>query len=47
MIEDLFNAPKEKKSPLVFLDVDTGVEISFKLSDLEIVCFDTRVPKEI
>ena len=47
MIEDLFNTPKEKKSPLVYLDIDTNTELRFKLSDFAIICFDRRVPKEI
>ena len=46
MIEDLFNAPKEKKSPLVYLDIDTNLDLCFKLSDFAIICFDRRVPKE-
>ena len=47
MIEDFFNTPKEKKSPLVYLDIETNPELCFKLSDFAIICFDGRVPKEI
>ena len=46
MIEDLFNTPKEKKSPLVYLDIDTDPDLCFKLPDFAIICFDIRVPKE-
>ncbi len=45
-IDDLFNAPKDYKSPLIYLDIDTDIELCFKLSDFEIICFDRRVPEE-
>ena len=43
MIKDHFNAPKESQSLLIYLDVDTSEDLSFLLSDFEIICFDTRV----
>ena len=46
MIDELFNAPKDKKSPLVYLDIETDADLCFKLSDFEIICFDSRVPEE-
>ena len=34
--------PKVSKNPLVYLKAQTTWNISFKLSDEEIICFDTK-----
>ena len=42
MIKDYF-LKEETKSPVVYLDVHTTFDTSFKISDDEIICFDRWV----